>query len=273
MKQLDKETICDEPEMGRQYNRPLTSTLKLAAVGVVLSLSLGAVHADELDPAPPINWNGAFYGVTVGGAQLDVSATDTGNGPTGHPWLATGAKGTDNTTGFVGGARAGYNLVLDRMLVGVEADISGANISQSKTVFEITGTSDINWLATLRGRAGYIFPGTGTDVLVYGTGGLALAGIEHSIGDTATAITPGLMGPNSSLETRTGYAVGGGLEVPIVSNMFLGVEYLYMDFGSTTVSGICVVCFGGGTPGTPYPFDIDDEIQTIRVNLTWKLGG
>jgi len=256
-----------------QYYRLFTSTLKLAAVGVALGLSLGAVHADELDPVPPIDWNGAFYGLTVGGARWEASATDTGNGPSGAPWLATGAKGTDDTTVFVGGARAGYNHVLDRMLVGVEADISGTNISQSKTVFEVTGTTDINWIATLRGRAGYVFPGTGTDVLLYGTGGLALAGIEHSIGDTATAVTPGLMGPNSSLETRTGYAVGGGLEVPIASNMFLGVEYLYMDFGSTSLSGICVVCFGGGTPGTRYPFDFSDEIQTIRINLTWKLGG
>ena len=260
--------------MGLQYNRPITKTLKLAAMGCALNLSLGAIPtlADELDPLPPIDWNGAFYGLTVGGARLDVSATDTGNGPTG-PWLATGAKATDDTRGFVGGARVGYNAVLDRMLVGVEADISGSNISQSKTAFEVTGTTDINWLATLRGRAGYIFPAFGTDVLLYGTGGLALAGIEHSIGDTGTTVTAGLMGPNSSSETRTGYAVGGGLEMPITSNMFLGVEYLYMDFGSTSLSGICVVCFGGGTPGTPYPFDIDDEVQTIRVNLTWKLGG
>ncbi|MEQ8311066.1 MAG: outer membrane beta-barrel protein [Roseitalea porphyridii] len=245
-----------------------STTARLAAAA--LAASLVASPAAAQDTA--FDWSGLFVGVTGGGAAIDVRATDTGTGPFG-PWYVAGGFADDTGSGLLGGVRTGYNYAFGNVVLGVEADISATNITQIGTTIDLTGTTDINWFATVRGRAGLAVPDTGLPAFIYGTGGLAVAGIEHSIADTSTTPFRGLLGPTSDRQTRTGYTVGGGIELAFSERVVVGVEYLYTDFGTASVNGICVVCFGGGTPGTPYVFDYDTSMQTIRANLTWKFGG
>ena len=67
--------------------------------------------------------------------------------------------------------------------------------------------------------------------------------------------------------------MGAGVEVAVTRNLLVGLEYLYMDFGTTSIDAICVVCFGGSSPGDPFIFDFEDRVQTIRLNVSWKFGG
>lgn len=238
-----------------------------------LALNGPVAAAEPFANDRPYDWTGFFAGLTTGAGYTTVKSTDTGRGPSG-PWYVTGASVNDEGAGFIGGVRAGYNHAFGALVVGIEADISAANINQEVTVIDLVGTTDIDWLATVRGRAGVQVPNTIAPVLVYGTGGLAIAGIEHGISDTnAAAPFGGLLGPNTARQTRTGYTVGGGVEMAVTDRAVLGFEYLYSDFGRTSVNGVCVVCFGGGTPGTPYVFDFDTKVHTIRANFSWKFGG
>ena len=241
-----------------------------AAITLLLAGTAGAQEfPDSPDPAP-FDWTGFYAGLTAGGGFTQVRTTDTGRGPSG-PWYVTGASVDDEGASFIGGVRAGYNHAFDRVVIGVEADISAANIHQRVEALDVFGKTNIDWLATVRGRAGVVIPDTPTPILLYGTGGLAVAGVKHTIEDTLTWPGRGLFGPNSESATRTGYTVGGGVEVALTERAVLGFEYLYTDLGRADVDGICVVCTG--SPDDPIFFDFDTKLHTIRLNLSWKFGG
>ncbi|MEQ8401113.1 MAG: outer membrane beta-barrel protein [Roseitalea porphyridii] len=221
----------------------------------LLLLSVTAASAQSLPDGAIHDWTGFFAGVTAGA------------------WIARGRFVDDEGAGLLGGVRTGYNHAFGPLVVGVEADIGAASIHQRVEAFDVFGETDIDWFATVRGRAGMTLPSIEVPVLVYGTGGLAVAGVTHTIGDTSTIPFAGLFGPNSEQSTRTGYTVGAGAEIAVTDRAVIGFEYLYTDLGQTTVNGICVVCFGGSTPGTPFAFDFDTKLHTIRANLTFKFGG
>ena len=80
----------------------------------------------------------------------------------------------DPAGGF-GGGQIGYNWqggfgFGPHLVLGIEADIQGADISDS-----VAGVkSQVNWFGTVRGRIGYAFDRT----LIYGTGGFAYGEVE-----------------------------------------------------------------------------------------------
>jgi outer membrane immunogenic protein len=107
------------------------------------------------------------------------------------------------------------------------------------------------WFATLRGRVGWLADPT---LLLYGTGGLAVAEAKFAV---ASSITCQRFGPGSTgtipqaspclppagapiagttafsdNATRVGFAVGGGVEKKFNKNWSAKAEYLYLDFGT-----------------------------------------
>lgn len=115
--------------------------------------------------------------------------------------------------GIQAGAFVGYNIQNGNWVLGGEADGTWNNIN--------TGVAGdrIRWQSTLRGRVGY----AANRFLVYGTGGLAIAGI------TETAGAP-LVTANS---TQVGFAVGAGVEAAFTDRLFGRAEYLYSNYGAT----------------------------------------
>ena len=256
-------------------SRPLASVHCGLATAIALLLAGTAAAQDFPEPpdSAPFDWTGFYAGVTTGIGQYTVRETDTGRGPAGSWFDPSGLSRVNNGAGFIGGIRVGYNLAFDPIVVGVEADLSVADLSLFADGTDITTTSNIDWLGTVRGRAGVAVSNGPLPAFIYGTGGLAVTQIEHTIGDTSTSFNAGQFGPNSIDGTRTGYVVGAGVEMAVTDNVLVGLEYLYMDFGKTSVNAICVVCFGSSSPGTPFVFDFEDRVQTIRLNLSWKFGG
>jgi len=255
--------------MSNRFSRPRSNTPAKAGLAgtAFLVLSVTTASAQSIPEGMVHDWTGFFAGVTAGGGYTQVRTTDT------DAWIARGRSVDDEGAGLMGGVRAGYNYAFGPLVVGVETDISATSIHQRVEAFDVFGETDIDWFATVRGRAGVALPSTDVPVLVYGTGGLAVASVTHTIGDTSTIPFRGLFGPNSQKSTRTGYTVGAGAEIAVTDRAVIGFEYLYTDLGRTTVNGICVVCFGGSTPGTPFAFDFDTKLHTIRANLTVKFGG
>ena len=131
-----------------------------------------------------------------------------------------------------GGLHTGYNYRLPSgILLGVEADISFPNYFGADDVIWDTTTAKshvtekIDYVSTVRGRIGHVFDRW----LVYGTGGLALSG------GSFFQSPPGEDDGDPHRRIRTGWTLGGGLEVGFDRVWTARLEYLYSHFGSADV--------------------------------------
>jgi hemolysin activation/secretion protein/opacity protein-like surface antigen len=195
--------------------------------------------------------NGAAVGSTALDQQLSTQGFTTSLASAAAGAIPGRASSVPN--GFAGGAQVGYNLQLNRGLVGVETDIDGVgarghdaygqnNVFSNGTVastFSLSTRVDnsmaVDWLGTLRGRLGlFLHP----DILAYATGGLAYGETSSSTfvdQQWAGAIlvapkTTGSVGIVNKL--MVGWTGGGGLEWMFAHNMSVKAEYLLYDLGS-----------------------------------------
>ncbi|WP_409568274.1 outer membrane protein [Methylobacterium sp. E-041] len=178
-------------------------------------------------PVPPaFTWTGFYAGVNAGYAFRESGKGFTD--PTYGTVTGGAAKG-----GFAGGGQVGYNYQLtpgSGFVVGVEADIQGTAFAKADaaylgTVPYASVRPSLDYFGTVRGRVGYTFD----RVLIYGTGGFAYGGGSASA--NAAAYPYAL--PDT---TRTGYAVGGGIEYAFTDRISAKIEALYLDLGKR-VSG------------------------------------
>jgi outer membrane immunogenic protein len=197
-----------------------------------------AVKAPPMVAAAPYNWNGFYIGAHIGYGWADDAVTAN--------IASTGALFTTFSNpahGVFGGGQAGYNwVVAPNFLLGVEADISGSDINGDTFVPRDPGTSElrsrVDYFGTVRGRAGFIANNTW---LFYGTGGFAWL---HATGTNLQA-TCNILAcfinspPGTALafsQNRDGWTAGAGVEVAFAPHWTAKFEYLYMDFGSETMS-------------------------------------
>ncbi len=195
----------------------------LAITAFAAPASAQHYHHDSIKDAPREvhNWTGFYVGTHVGYGQ------GTGESFVANPARTTRFDPTVDTDGFIAGGQAGFNLQIHSLVVGIEADIAGGDLTgdtQFVGFFSPSTTDagyDVNWLATIRGRLGF----TAGKFLVYGTGGLAYAGIESTF-----QVGGGIGRPGGTFsETRSGYVAGGGIEYALSQHVSLKAEYLYID--------------------------------------------
>ena len=107
----------------------------------------------------------------------------------------------------------------------------------------------VNWLGTARGVIGYEFG----NAMIYGTGGLAVAGVGV---DLHHDITGHIESDNS---TQYGWTIGAGLNYMITDNVMIGAEYLYADFGEH-----------GYDFGAAGEADVDLDMHIIRGTIGYR---
>lgn len=221
------------------------------AAGVWSSAALAADLGPYRPPPPaepiyepvragPWNWQGLYFGANAGyGWGNDNGAAFSGGG---------GGSGALNPDGWFGGGQIGYNAQFNALVLGLEADLQGADISDTTTLSGgLTNvTTDIEWFSTLRGRIGY----AAGPALLYVTGGWAFADLNQSV------IAPGAT--LTSDDWETGYTLGGGIEWAFAPNWSLKSEYLYVDLGDQTLS----------SPAGTYTTETD--FHTARVGLNYR---
>jgi outer membrane immunogenic protein len=258
-----------------------------AAVAFSAILGIAAASAADLParvyskaPAmidPTYNWSGFYVGADVGGARgPDASETTTDTNVLG---FLPNTFGRHSGSGVIGGIYGGYNWQWNSPLVlGVEADISGTSLKTSDLLAPalggggpIAGTSqtaatDVKWLASVRGRAGYAVD----KVLFYVTGGAAWINTDYSA--TLTALR-GETAVTSFNRTKTGWVAGGGVEWAFMPNWSVRAEYLYYGFDGTTSSAsfLPAPCGGCALP-VNYRWSSGD-VQSARVGVAYKFGG
>jgi outer membrane immunogenic protein len=154
-------------------------------------------------PAPIFTWTGIYAGIN-GGYNYG------GYFPTGFASTAI--------NGFLVGGTLGGNYQIGQFVIGVEGDGDYDSINNT-TLYGATFKS--NWLATVRGRAGYAWD----RVLFYGTGGGAFAPANHT---TAAGV--------STSATMLGWTAGGGVEFALTPNITAKAEYLFVNFPNTTLN-------------------------------------
>ena len=259
---------------------------------VLTSFALPALAADlpyrsRPDFAPPLvprafTWTGFYVGVNAGANVNGGSAAQLrGNDPVLQTNTLAGLRPASSSirdSAFAGG-QVGYNYQFSPFgsfsgaaVVGGEADIAYTGTSGSATFFsdrESILHSRTDYVGTVRGRLGYAFD----TVLLYGTGGFAYGGTSNNTSFLNPAGFQTYNGNSSS--TRTGYAVGGGVEFALPSQpmvqlshggaITLRVEYLRYELGS---SSYVVSNNFGLDPG--YTQSVRNNGNLVRAGLNYK---
>ncbi|MDZ5448251.1 outer membrane protein [Labrys sp. ZIDIC5] len=207
-------------------------TICFAIAGLSALLCSTSVYAADLaaqavEPVPPVvtpyNWSGPYVGLHAGygwgrenddQSKLFPTVTTTATPVTTSP-----PADKFDLSGFVGGAHAGYNYQINEFVIGVEGDIDYSNLNGSAHALyngNIARTLKLKteWQGSARARIGYAFD----NILVYATGGLALANAKLS---TAGA---------DSSNTHVGWTVGLGAEYAFTQNWIGRLEVRYSDF-------------------------------------------
>ena len=219
----------------------------IMALAATLAMSTAAFAADlpskKAAPVyvpPALTWNGAYVGANLGGGwttgTVNNGTTSVLNPTTGN--VTTVLPTSNNgSLGVVGGVTLGYNYQVTPMfVVGAETDFQGSTIGSGVNPNNYIGVAalnaatgqtfvnnnvgkNINWFGTVRGRVGIVplMP----NLMVYGTGGFAYAGIQRVGGIN-----------NNNTTVQTGWTAGGGVEYKFTPAWSTKVEYLY-----TNVSG------------------------------------
>jgi outer membrane immunogenic protein len=163
--------------------------------------------------------------------------------------------GDFDANGVIGGATAGYNLMWQSVLLGVEGDFSGSSASGSRNCSpaQTTNCQTTNpWLATVRLRLGYPIG----SVLPYATGGLAVG----QIGVRSTVSTGGTGVDLSTNET--GWAAGAGIEWAFDSAWSVKAEYLRVQLDDAHTVG---------ASGLPNATSFNANIVRVGVNYRFRL--
>jgi outer membrane immunogenic protein len=219
----------------------------IMALAATIAMSSAALAADlpsrkavAVPPPPVMTWTGPYVGVNLGGGWTTGTVN---NGVTSYVSPVDGNTVTvlptsnNGSLGIVGGVTGGYNYQVSPMfVVGAETDFNGSTIGSGVNANNYIGVAalnaatgqtfvndnvgkNINWFGTVRGRVGVVplMP----NLMVYGTGGFAYAGIQRVGGINYNNTT-----------VQTGWTAGGGVEYKFNPSWSTKVEYLY-----TNVSG------------------------------------
>lgn len=153
-------------------------------------------------------WDGAYIGgfagygwgtVTDGGAVLGLPGNEL------------------DLSGWLIGANLGANFtVSDGFVAGAVGDIAWSGISGYDAGTDLDYA--VNWMASLRGRAGF----DAGAFMPYLTAGLAVAG---ATGDIAGS---------DSTQMHFGWTGGAGVEVAVTENASVDLLYRYSDYGTAT---------------------------------------
>ena len=244
-----------------------------AIVGMMLATAGGAAADDIMvTKAPPpsaspagFNWTGFYFGTHLGVAWGSSNWT-TPNGTSGSINLFQPIDTFNEAGSWLLGVQGGYNYLLpNRVLLGAEVDasfpsfqnlsgisIGGTSNFTSPTLGAVSYSETVLSSGTVRGRIGYA-PGSW---LFYATGGFAWTYDQLTLTNltTGTADAPFLW--------RLGWAAGAGVEVPVAPHWTARLEYLYTDYGNSSVL----------FANNGQRFSSDFSLNEVRAGLNYQFG-
>jgi outer membrane immunogenic protein len=237
------------------------SLISLAANAADLGAPAGGGFKDAPYVSAP-TWTGFYAGAHGGYAWIDPDVTS-------EPAYPAGPPRPHLDGGFVG-SQIGFNLQLDRFVVGAVADISFADLNQTvRDGNYLTETAKIDKLGTVRAVLGYSFGRW----LPYGTVGLGWAHQSYDLTCPDAAAAPYGMcqyaGPRHVGDDQilTGLAYGGGLKFAIDDHFSIGAEYLHLALDEKAYS------FGPFAAKAPSTKRLDASGDLVKLSVDYKVGG
>ena len=249
--------------------------LRAALVAASLLLLAGgfanpAAAADMAVKAPPppvaaaYDWSGFYAGAHLGYAG-GTSNWSTAPNLSGSFGLYQSFDAFKDSGSYFEGLQTGYNYMLpNRLVVGAEVDASfpsfqnaaGISIGGASTVASPLGPESYSEtmlsFGTARARLGYA-PG---NWLFYATGGFAWSYDRATLTQLANGIT------DMPFLWRFGWAAGAGVEAPIMPHWTARLEYLFADYGNTTVA----------FANNAQQFSSNWKQQELRAGLNYRFG-
>jgi opacity protein-like surface antigen len=258
-------------------------------VGITLNalISAPSMAADLLPLAPrpslPLfSWTGFYAGVTAGGAwgSYDPQTSTIGGDSAEQAAAITGIGHQKiNPIGFATGMETGYNWQNGAFLIGFEADLQAVHLNGTANssailypgpdatgAFVVSSYGNSNWLFTARPRVGWVAP---NNWLLYATGGLAVTQLNS---DFVLTDTNGLLESAKANTGKAGYAVGGGVEVPLSGWLSLKAEYLFAHFGRTNAP-VTSNTIAVSSPNQIFSHSADLTANIARVGLNYRFFG
>jgi opacity protein-like surface antigen len=252
---------------------------KTAIVAVLIGV--GSAHAENATIGQH-RWEGFYIGFAAGTTfgQYDPRTATNVGGYIGSPGAAAvDAAGIQaiRPSGFITGIEGGYNWQSGNLLLGADADLQAVNLQGATSSgavpypaklgqFTVTSYGNINWLLTARPRIGFVAP---NNWLFYATGGLALTQLQSdfSFVDSTRALESGRLD-----NTKIGYAVGAGIEVPVTNRLSVKADYLHVDFANTSGTmnaNTLALTF----PSQTFTHSSDLKADIFRAGLNYRFGG
>jgi outer membrane immunogenic protein len=230
----------------RAFLLALAASLAVPA-GVPLAADLGGRREYAVPYHAPPRWDGSERRPVAApiwtGLMLGVHA----GGDIGSASISGITTGDFESRAFAGGVHGGYSWNVGGLIAGVEADWTWTGLEDTAALAGgFKGSVAFDWIASTRLRLGV---GLGR-LHVYGTGGVAFADLRTTLAGGGFSL--------ASSETAIGYAVGGGVEMQISSNLLARVEAIHYGFGEETLD----------TPAGRAR--VDSDVTTIRAGLTWR---
>jgi opacity protein-like surface antigen len=241
----------------------------LAAVAFVTG---HGVAQEPTAAAPGYDWTGLYAGIHAGYGWNSSSSTAVGFP---EPNFASGPSVPEthnlSASGAIGGGQIGYNRQIDRLVLGIEADLSAGSLTGSAqgsgataargTPFNFTESQRIEPFGTFASRLGV----TPIDrLMIFGTAGGAYG---YVLPATDLAF-PRVAYPATDPIAKVGWAAGGGVEYAVLPALSLKLEYLHYDLGGATVVGL-------PTPANP-PFQtqthVDFAADFVKIGLNYHFG-
>jgi outer membrane immunogenic protein len=252
-------------------------------LGIVLAGTLAGpvLAADMRMPmkapgyAPAFSWTGTYVGGNVGGIWgtfgLNPATTDNLTGAVGAP----GAMSMSNSS-LIGGFQAGYNWQIGQWVLGFEQDYQFTGLKQTSTFAAPAGrflpgdslSVKTDYLAATRAKLGMAWD----RALIYAAGGLETGEFDG----TSTYVARGAGGSPAMSFTDTnklhfGFNVGAGIDYAVTNNVYLGVEYRYIDLGKETynLGAFTTPAIGAQTASSTVGLTASE----VTARLNFKLSG
>jgi high affinity Mn2+ porin len=253
----------------------ISAALVVAAAAVVIFGESAKADDAIVTKAPPpsapsaYDWTGFYLGGHLGYAWGNSNWSTPG--AAGSLSLAQPVDTFNEAGSWFTGLQAGYNYMLpNRWVIGGEVDLSAptypngtnpnllglisiGNVATftspfgSETYGETVLTS-----GTVRGRIGYAFG----NWLVYATGGFAWSYDELTLTNNVTGAT------DTPFLLRLGWAAGAGFEAPVAPHWTARLEYLYTDYGNSSVF----------FASNGQSFTSNFTVQELRAGLNYQFG-
>lgn len=245
-------------------------------VSLIVILGAGVASAQNVD------FKGFYIGAHLGGVHGSANArTSTIFDPTGYFALssppAVNAAGNQElgSKGVNAGGTFGYNWQPNRWVFGGEVDFgelhTSSKVSTGPVIYPCCGTTftisqkvRTSWMVTARPRVGY----TWGKWLVYATGGLAIVQADYTgnFTDTDSAAHE-----NAAFnDALFGWTAGAGFERQVHRHWNVKGEYLYAQFGDSSVKSTNLTTSVGPFPVNVFTHTTDFNTHIIRGGLNYR---